>query len=135
MIHPKIQTQYTWTGKSCDKTSKKHAFDELKEIIGVIHNVCLRADSNYSLIDCKKDLTYKVLKYSSSRWRDMQSKQSQPLGNGNECLISTLTEPTTQNSLFDSKNQTIHKNLDANQIISNLLAPILANYQNNTKKN
>lgn len=99
IIHLQAQSKYTWTGKSSEKTKKKHAFDELKEIVSLIHATCMQTDPSYSSADCKRDLTYRVLKYSASRWREIQNKQknkstfSQDQSN---IIMSTRTIPSKE---------------------------------------
>lgn len=68
IIHPSTQAQYTWTGKTNNKTQRKERFDSLKEIQGLILCVCRKADNNYTKKDFIDDLIYKVLKYSYIRW-------------------------------------------------------------------
>lgn len=68
LIHPQIQAECTWSGKTNVSSKKKLAFSQFKEIIGVIHFTCRRADSNYSLKDCEENLIYKILKHAVKRW-------------------------------------------------------------------
>lgn len=79
MIDGKIHCKYTWTGKSSNNQTKL-AFSELKEIIGLLYAVVRLADATYSLKDCERDLTYKVLK------RAIKTKDN------------VTNEPTTSNS-------------------------------------
>lgn len=162
IIHPQIQSLYTWTGKSGEKTTKKHAFDELKEIVSLIHATCMRTDPSYSLADCKKDLTYKVLKYSSSRWREIEHKlnnktisvedhgtiiMSTKTVSSNDRVQSNtasmngsdtnykLVDHTSMENFACPANTSLLNNFDANKMISTFLLPILTNLQNNAKQN
>lgn len=67
IIDPNILPEFTWSGKSNDKNKKKIKFAAYKEISGIIHTTCRRADSSYSVRECEKDLTYIVLKYALQR--------------------------------------------------------------------
>lgn len=68
VIHPSIQSQYTWTGKTNNKTVKKQRFNDLSEIHGLLLCVCRKADNSYSKRDFMEHLIYKVLKYAYNRW-------------------------------------------------------------------
>lgn len=162
IIHPQIQSLYTWTGKSGEKSTKKHAFDELKEMVSLIHATCMRTDPSYSSADCKKDLTYKVLKYSSSRWREIENKLNNKtisVRDHGTVIMSTTTvslndrgqsntasindsdtnykpiDHTSMNEFSCPANTSLLNNFDANKMISTFLLPILTNLQKNTKQN
>lgn len=68
LIHPSIQAEYTWTGKTNNSNTKKRRLDAFINIHSVVHSVCRLADSNYNQKDCTHDMIYKVLKYAQSRW-------------------------------------------------------------------
>lgn len=65
VIDSQIHCLFTWTGKS-NSGQKKMAFCEYKEIVGLFYAVIQLADSKYSMKDCERDLTYKVLKYAAT---------------------------------------------------------------------
>lgn len=92
------QFQFSWTGRSSSGAKQKIAFNQYKEIIGVILAVCRFADSNYSRKDCEHDLTYKVFKYANSKRSkdvisfDVGSNNNLLTGKALESIISTVTE-------------------------------------------
>lgn len=67
IIHPENQYLFSMTGKAAPGHVKKIAFNQFTEIIGVIFATCRRADTNYSLKECKNDLTYKIFKHGNSK--------------------------------------------------------------------
>lgn len=66
VIDSRIHCMFTWTGKSSNG-QKKMAFSEYKEVIGILYAIIRLADAKYSMKDCERDLTYKVLKYAGSK--------------------------------------------------------------------
>lgn len=68
IIHPSVQAEYTWTGKTNAPHVKKRSLSVFNQIQSVIHTVCRLADSSYTQKNCTHDLVYKVLKYAQSRW-------------------------------------------------------------------
>lgn len=67
IIHPSVQVEYTWTGKSNVINVKKKKFNVFTDIHKMVHNVCRLADSAYTVSECKNDFIYTVLKYSQQR--------------------------------------------------------------------
>lgn len=115
IIHPQIQTEYTWTGKSGGKSTKKHAFAELEQVVSLVHATCLQTDPSYSSAECRKDLTYKVLKHSSSRWRDIQNKQNGKtnfMDDQSTIIISTMTDSSNERCQSNKDERVSNQNSD-----------------------
>lgn len=85
------------------------AFNEYKEIIGIIHATCRSADSSYSLKDCESDLTYKVFKYANTK---------------------RMPQPPTQSAELVSTETVSLNNMTKNKLLE-LLMPILSNENSN----
>lgn len=73
LIEPQFLKTISWTGKSDSKLKKKVKFESFSEIIGLICEVCNTADENYSDVQCKKDMVYKIFKYAYRIKSDSES--------------------------------------------------------------
>lgn len=67
IIHPSVQVEYTWTGKTNIPNVKKRKFNVFTNIHKMVHTVCRLADSSYTIVECKDDFIYTVLKYAQQR--------------------------------------------------------------------
>lgn len=69
VIYSELQCKFTWTGKS--NGQNKIAFCEYKEVVGLLYSVVRLADSKYTLKDCKRDITHKVLKHAVTKKKEV----------------------------------------------------------------
>lgn len=63
VIDAELQKECFWTGKSGIKGVTKTQFRNYTEVIALLYAVIRLADADYTVVKCRKDITYKVLKH------------------------------------------------------------------------
>lgn len=104
IVHRESQHLFSWTGRSSPGMKPKVAFSEYKELIGLIHAVCRRADETYSRKDCERDLTYKVFKYAKTK-RSLNSDVKLSLEPELNIDSNSSDNPSKQEKLLENFSQ------------------------------
>lgn len=66
VIDVNLKKKFTWTGKSIVGHTKME-FRTYKEVIALLYAVIRLADSDYTTMNCKDDIVYKVLKHKEQK--------------------------------------------------------------------
>lgn len=74
IIAPKFSASITWSGRAGKGKAKKIALSKYGRIVQIIASVCNKADERYTTEKCTRDLKYKVIKYSQSRFGESDNE-------------------------------------------------------------
>ena len=70
LFNRKLMIEFTWTGSS--KNKQKRAFLVNKNIVNMFYKIVNSADSKYSIHNTENFFKNNILKYSESRWQQLQ---------------------------------------------------------------
>lgn len=74
IIELKFSASISWSGRAGRGKGKKIALSKYDRIVRMIASICNKADEHYTTEKCTRDLKYKVIKYSQSRFGESDNE-------------------------------------------------------------